>query len=95
MLTKRLGPTRSYDADIGDWQTAQPIGSAALANCPCGSTLALSTDKMILSQRLALLEWVRLETCRRGVSASQVLEQLRDKVRKQALDEPSDGNDAA
>jgi hypothetical protein len=92
LITKRVGPARSYDADMGEWQTTQPIGSAALADCPCGSTLALSTEEMDLPQRLALLDWLRVETQRRGVNASELLEYLRDEVRKQTLGEPTPGD---
>ena len=95
LVTQRIGLTRSYDADLGEWKTTRPIGSVAQANCPCGSTLALSTESMALPQRLTLLEWVRVETHRRGVSPSELLEHLRDAVRRQVLDEPIEGNDVA
>jgi hypothetical protein len=87
--TERIGPVRSYDADVGDWTTKQPVGSVALANCPCGSTLALSTEGMSLPQRLALLSWVKSETQRRGISPSALLDRLRDTIRTQVLAEPS------
>jgi hypothetical protein len=92
LITKRIGTTKSYDAELGDWKTTQPLGSVAMANCPCGSMLALSTEGMALSQRLALLNWVRIETQRRGISPSDLLESLRDEVRKQVLDEPIPGD---
>ncbi|MGA9777109.1 MAG: hypothetical protein ACLPRE_02240 [Limisphaerales bacterium] len=92
LITKRIGPPVSYDAELGDWKTTQPIGSVAQANCPCGSTLALSTEDMALPQRLALLNWVKTETQRRGASPSELLEYLRDKVRKQVLGEPASEN---
>jgi len=92
LTTKRIGRTISYDAELKDWNTKQPIGSVAHANCPCGSTLGLSTDEMALPQRLALLNWVRIETGRRGVSPSELLEYLRDEVRKQVLGEASSGD---
>jgi hypothetical protein len=83
--TTRVGPAKSYDAELGDWKPAEPIGSLALSNCPCGSTLALSTEGMALPQRLALLSWVKIETQRRGVSSSQLLERMRDEIRRQVL----------
>jgi len=83
--TERLGPSVSYDADLDDWDTPKPIGSAALANCPCGSTLALTTEDMPVPERLELLRWVRLETQRRGMIPSALLEHLRDEVRGRAL----------
>jgi hypothetical protein len=87
LITKRLGPSISYDAELGDWNTVQPIGSVALANCPYGSTLALGTENMPLPLRLLLLNWVRSETQRRGVSPRELLEYLRDQIRKQVLTE--------
>jgi hypothetical protein len=92
LTTKRIGRPISYDADSRDWNTTQPIGSVAQANCPCGSTLGLSTEGMALPQRLALLNWVRIETGRRGMSPSELLEYLRDEVRKQALSETNSGD---
>ena len=83
--TKRIGPSRSYDADMGNWDTERPIGSIALANCPCGSTLALTTEGMPLPIRLELLKWVRIETKGRGVNPSELLEYLRGEVRKRTL----------
>lgn len=87
LTTKRLGPSISYDAELGDWNTLRPIGSVALANCPCGTTLALGTEGMSLSRRLFLLNWARIETQRRGLSAPDLLDSLRDEIRKQALAE--------
>lgn len=83
--TTRIGPAQSYDAELGDWSPAQPVGSLVLANCPCGSTLALTTEGMALPDRRAILEWVREETLRRGVRPSDVLESLRDTIRRRAL----------
>jgi hypothetical protein len=77
-----------YDAELGDWKTTQPIGSLALANCPCGSTLALSTEGMALPLRQALLSWVKIETQRLGVSSSDLLERMRDEIRRQVMGEP-------
>ena len=84
-ITKRIGPPISYDAAMNNWNTKQPIGSIAMVICPCGTTLALSTQSMQLPLRLKLLNWVRIQTQRRGVSASELLEHLRDEVRKRVL----------
>jgi len=84
-VTQRVGVPISYDADDNDWHTEQPIGSAALANCPCGSTLSLTTDHMPLALRLELLGWVRMETQRRGLSPSELLEYIRNEIHKRAL----------
>ncbi len=84
-ITERIGLPISYDAELKNWDTRQPIGSIAMVKCPCGTTLALSTLSMRLLLRLELLNWVRIETQRRGVSASELLEYLRNEVRKRVL----------
>src|ERR1700745_4266737 len=89
LTTKRRGSTKPYDADLGAWKTTSPIGSLAYADCSCGSTLALSTEGLALSQRQALLTWVKSETERRHVTPSALLDQLRDTIRAQVLsDDP-------
>jgi hypothetical protein len=89
--TKRVGIPISYDANDNDWKTPKPIGSIALANCSCGSTLALTTEYMALPLRLELLNWVRMETERRGLSPSELLEHLRNEIRRRVLDDPIQG----
>lgn len=84
-ITKRIGPTISYDAELGRWTTSKPLGTMALANCPCGSTLSLSTGSMPLPLRQELLKWLKTETRMRGISSSELLDYLRDKVRNEAL----------
>ena len=87
LTTERLGPMMSYDAELGNWNTTQPIGVAALSNCPCGNTLTLNTEGMLIPRRLLLLDWVRGEMQRRGLSSQELLEYLREETRKQVLAE--------
>jgi hypothetical protein len=83
--TTPVGPTISYDATVGDWRPAQPLGSFALANCRCGNTLALSTDGMPLSTRHALLAFIKGETERMGSRPHEVTDDLRAEVRRRVL----------
>lgn len=83
--TRRLGRTISYDADSGSWDTARPMGTYALANCPCGTTLSLSTRGIPTRLRLQLLAWVKRECERRDLTPSDVIDELRDQVRARAL----------
>jgi hypothetical protein len=83
--TRPLWPTISYDAEQGDWEPTQPIGTFALANCPCDNTLALSTEGMPLSKRHSALKWVLTETKRRGLSPVELTDYVRDEIRKRAL----------
>jgi hypothetical protein len=62
------------------------------ANCPCGTTLALSSQGMPLPQLWMLLAWARLETKRRGLSPQELLNYLRDEICKQVLAAPGQGN---
>lgn len=87
LTTKRVGQATSYDAELGDWHTQQPIGTLAFANCPCGTTLVLSTEGIPLARRQALLAWVREETERQHITPSELLERLRDDLRIQVLEE--------
>ena len=87
LTTERLGPMMSYDAELGNWKTLQPIGVAALSNCPCGNTLTLNTEGMPIPQRLLLLDWIRGEMQRRGLSSQELLEYLREETRNQVLAE--------
>ena len=84
-VTQRIGATISYDAELGEWQTTTPLGAAALSNCPCGSTLALTTEGLPLDIIQAMLEWIRVETTKRGLTQQQLLDYVRNEVRKRAL----------
>ena len=88
LSTKPVGATISYDAELGDWQTTDPLGAAALANCPCGSTLALTTEGIPLPVIQEMLEWIRVQAERRGVSPQKLLGWVRGEVRARALSEP-------
>ena len=90
LATERVGPIMSYDAELGNWDPSQPIGTLALSNCACGSTLALSAEGLPLPELKTFLNWIRLETLQRGLTQQELLSQLRDKIDKQILAEPGD-----
>lgn len=83
--TVPIGPAVSYDAQCQHWQTERPLGSAAFSNCPCGSTITLTTQRLAPASRRLLLQWLQQETLRRDVSASDVLDGLRLRIRRLAL----------
>ncbi len=87
LATERVGKAVSYDAELGDWEPTRPIGGMSAANCSCGTTLALTTETMPLSLSHLMLRWIKAETARRGLSRPELLEYLRDEVRKQVLAE--------
>lgn len=86
--TQRIGTSISYDAEMGDWETTKPVGGAAHANCPCGTTMALTTDGMPLSKIHLVLKWIKEETKRRGLSSKELMGYVRDEVRKRVLTDP-------
>jgi len=91
LITKPLGPAMPYDAEIDRWRPLRPIGTATFANCPCGTTLALTSKGMPLYQLWPLLHWAKVETQRRGQTPRELLNYLRDEITKQVLAEPDRG----
>jgi len=87
--TRPVGATISYDAELGDWQTERPLGAAALANCPCGSTVGLTTEGIPLEVIQRMLEWIKVQTEQRGITSAELLGYVREQVRKRALADPA------
>jgi hypothetical protein len=85
VATERLWPASSYDAELDQFDAEQPLGGMAMANCICGSTLALSTRGMPPAQMRALLDWARTEMKVRGLDQKQLSDHLRDEVRRLVL----------
>ena len=88
--TAHLGSAMPYDAELGDWNPAEPLGTVTYANCPCGTTLALSSKGMPLTRLWRLLNWARTETHRRNMIPQELLNYLRDEITRQVLAEPED-----
>jgi len=83
--TKRIGESIFYDAELGDWETTEPIGGAAFVNCPCGTTLALTTEGMPLTKFHLVLNWIRIEKEQRGLSSVELSGFLRDQILHRVL----------
>ena len=75
--TTPVGKPMSYDAEIGDWKPVRPIGTIGMANCSCGSTLVLTSKGMNLITLWKLMNWVRNEAQKRGITVSDLLVELR------------------
>jgi hypothetical protein len=44
--TTHVGDVTSLDAQMGDWRPQRPAGTLSLANCRCGTTLAIGSHGM-------------------------------------------------
>ncbi len=78
--TTAVGLPISYDADFDEWEPKQPLGTMSLSNCSCGSTLALSSEKMSKKTLLRLMVWTRIESIKRGVTFSELLATIRKSI---------------
>jgi hypothetical protein len=95
LITTPTGSTLSYDAELNDWKPEQPIGTATYANCPCGNTLILISRGMQVRRLWLLMNWARLETRKRGQTVEELLNYLREEIRKQVLATPDTEDSSA
>ena len=86
-LTTHVGDVASLDAQLGDWRPQRPAGTLSLANCRCGTTLAVGSHGMSLITLWRLLHWARGETKRRGVPLERVLTSVREQIDREVLAE--------
>ncbi len=87
--TRPIEPNICYDAEMGNWNPIRPVGTVTYSNCPCGTTLALSSQGMPVFRLWTLYNWARTETRKRGVSMQELLAYLRVEIRKTLfVDEP-------
>ena len=87
--TTYVGKPLSYDAENRDWQPVNPIGTVGMANCSCGSTLAISSSGMNLVTLWRLMHWAKNEASTRGITAEDLLVELRDTIDKSVLQDGS------
>lgn len=85
IATQPLWPTLDYDLELGNYSPSNPIGRISMANCSCGTTMALSSKNMPLSHSHQILEWVRTESQQRGLRPSELTDYLREEARKDVL----------
>jgi hypothetical protein len=86
--TTHLGRPLSYDAELGIYRPAKPLGTMSMANCSCGTTLSISSEGMSLMTMWKLMRWLRRETKRRRQTASVILEELRNSIDRATLSDP-------
>lgn len=83
--TKHIGSPISYDIEFDDLKPSRTSGNLSLANCPCGNTIALSSEGMPLNQIWQVLKWVKIEAERRNTDVQKILEHLRTEVSRRGL----------
>ena len=83
--TTHVGNPVSYDAAMKNWSPLNPVGTLSFANCPCGTTLAISSDGMGVIVMWRLLRWVRRESAARNISVGKLLDDVRHKIDQQVL----------
>ena len=88
LTTETVGPAMPYDAEAGNWNPPDSAGTMTFANCPCGNTLALTSEGMPLGKLWSLLNWARKETQKRKMTPQELLNHLREVITKQVLATP-------
>jgi hypothetical protein len=76
---------------VGNLTRQNPSGGLAMANCVCGSTLALSSKDLPPAKTAVVFAWIRTEATRRACPPQRVLDHLRNEVRKLVLQGPPPG----
>ena len=82
-----VGNPHSYDAEMENWRPHNPLGTFSFSNCKCGNTMVLGSSRMSIMTMWRLLWWARKEKSQRGISANELLNDLRIKIDNQVLGE--------
>jgi hypothetical protein len=88
LTTRQLGDAVSVNPKAAERNQANPVGTLTFANCTCGNTIALSSERMPLPQLWSLFDWARAETQIRGQTPRQLFDHLRDELWKIVLSGP-------
>lgn len=84
--TKHLDDPILYDEHERRVEHQNPTGVVSYANCACGSTLAITSQKMDLITYWRLMLWAKREARKQKISISELLRQLRKEIDRQVLD---------
>lgn len=85
--TEQVGKPVSYDAEFNEWEPKKPMGTVAMSNCSCGSSISISSGGMPLPTLLRIMMWVKIESMKKSISVSDLLQEFRDEVNERALKE--------
>lgn len=85
--TEQLGKPVSYDAEFNEWEPQKPMGTVAMSNCSCGSSLSLSSGGMPLPTLVRLMMWAKMESMKQKITVSELLQSIRDEINQKAIKE--------
>src|SRR5213080_3966997 len=60
-------------------------GKVSLANCQCGTTLAITSKSMPAAQMVQLLKWAKQETTKRSIGIRDLLRHVRESIDQEVL----------
>ena len=81
----RTWGSRSHRRGVRKLETRGPGGTMTLANCQCGTTLAIGSQGIGLVNMWRLLRYARKCSKERRISVSRLLEEIRQKIDAQVL----------
>jgi hypothetical protein len=80
-----IGAPVPFDEPRGDGKTKAQLGAVSMANCPCGTTLSISSRGRPAETAEGITTWAREQAAREGITLEQLLERLRARLRAEAL----------
>ena len=86
-VTTHTGVPMSYHVEDGD-DRVHELGTFSFANCPCGTTIAITSEHLEPAVMMDLGTWAASEAARRGIDMPQLLGALREQIDSQVLAAP-------
>ena len=83
-VTTHLSSPVIYD-DLTDEVPQRPLGPISMANCPCGTTVSITSRGIPTATMVELLTWARQESIARSIGLRELLSHVRDRIDAQVL----------
>jgi hypothetical protein len=87
LVVRHKGDPMCLDASEDEWEPRDDEGTLSLANCPCGTTLAIGSSGIGILTTWRLLRWSRARSRQKGITVSQLLAELRARIDARVLEE--------
>jgi hypothetical protein len=78
--TTYVGEPVSMNASLGAGQPKARIGTLGFGNCPCGTTISVSSGGIAPAVMQEMASWAEVESTRRGITAGQLLTEIRSAI---------------